>query len=60
MNGGCEFDNPFEAEEDKLRDECGVVGVYLNQAAEDKAEKSSEKDYQAYLIKPMLPRHFAF
>lgn len=48
MNGGCEFDNPFEAEENKLRDECGVVGVYLNQAAEDKAEKSSEKDYQAY------------
>ncbi len=38
-------DNFFEEEEDKLRDECGVVGVYLT----SKIEKSEgQKEYVAY------------
>ena len=39
----------FEEEEDKLRDECGVMGVYLKAPVTDSQEKSSEEqEYVAY------------
>ena len=46
MFNGCK-DFLVEEEEDKLHDECGVVGVYLNKLkTEDTAE--NEKEYVAY------------
>ena len=39
----CEF--LVEEEEDKLRDECGVVGIYLNPPKQGEPEK---KEYVAY------------
>ena len=42
-------DDLFEPEEDKLHDECGVVGVYLNTKKADGSEKpADDKKYVAY------------
>src|SRR5574344_883247 len=48
-----ECDDVFGEEEDKLRDECGVVGVYLNTktadgTANDADAKNSKHEYVAY------------
>lgn len=42
-------DDWFEEEEDKLRDECGVVGIYLNSKDENSGDNSNgEEKYTAY------------
>lgn len=42
-------DEWFEEEEDKLRDECGVVGIYLNSKDENSGDNSNgEEKYTAY------------
>ena len=42
-------DDWFEEEEDKLRDECGVVGIYLNSKDENSDDNSNgEEKYTAY------------
>src|SRR5574344_604327 len=38
-----QFDDLFEAEEDKLHDECGVVGVFQNAPRSDAKESSDKK-----------------
>ena len=42
----CNAENLVEEEEDKLRDECGVAGIFLNPKEEQK--EPSEKKYVAY------------
>ena len=42
----CYAENLVEEEEDKLRDECGVAGIFLNPKEEQK--EPSEKKYVAY------------
>ncbi len=42
-------DDWFEEEEDKLRDECGVVGIYLNEKDESSGKNSADEEkYTAY------------
>ncbi len=47
-NNSFEENDFFEEEEDKLRDECGVMGVFLNAAKEKLAEEADEKNHTAY------------
>lgn len=45
MFDGCDI---VEEEEDKLRDECGVMGIYLNPKKNSDSKDDSEKKYVAY------------
>ena len=38
----------FSEEEDKLRDECGVVGIYLNTKKADEKKSEEKHEYVAY------------
>src|SRR5574344_2248253 len=50
MNKAGMYDDLFENEEDKLHDECGVVGVYLNSQASETAASGTPSEAAALAV----------